>query len=125
MYHVKAWARGRSGRENSSSDLTFTTAARPDSTAPTVMVASPSPGQTLSGPVALVCNASDDVGVAGVQWQVDGSDAGAEAVAPPFTYVWPSQTSTNGPHTVRAIARDAAGHRTVSTSVTVTITGAR
>jgi hypothetical protein len=125
QYHVRVWARGRGGAEGSSGDVTFTTRLTSDLAAPSVVIVSPQQGQTLAGTVALVCNAVDDVAVAGVQWQLDGSDLGPEATAAPFSYVWNSSQSANGPHRLTATARDAAGHRTLSAPVTITITGGR
>src|SRR5438067_338446 len=39
----------------------------------------------LTGTQALAVSASDDVGVAGVEFQVDGAPAGGEVTSPPYT----------------------------------------
>src|SRR3989442_7428872 len=44
-----------------------------DRTPPTVSVTTPAAGATVAGIVTIAANASDDVGVAGVQFQLDGS----------------------------------------------------
>ena len=49
------------------------TVDNPDTTAPTVSLTGPAEGATVSGTVTLSANASDNVGVAGVQFKVDGS----------------------------------------------------
>jgi hypothetical protein len=85
-----------------------------DTTAPSVAIATPLDQSHVSGPVAVTANATDDVGVVGVQFQVDGASLGAEILAAPYALSWVSATSANGPHTLTAIARDAAGNRAQS-----------
>jgi len=69
----------------------------------------------------VTASASDNVGVVGVQFQLDGVNAGAELTAAPYSVPWNTTTSSNGSHTIAAIARDAAGNRTPSAPVTVTV----
>jgi Big-like domain-containing protein len=91
-----------------------------DTKAPTVSVVAPANGATVSGTVTLSATASDNVGVAGVQFPVDNTALGAEDTAAPYSVSWDTTTATNGTHTLTARARDAAGNTTVST-VTVTV----
>ena len=86
---------------------------------PTVSLTAPAPNATVSGNVALTANASDDVGVTGVQFQVDGLNVGAEVQSAPYTTQWNAAGLPNGLHTVTAVARDAVGHTTQSAVVTV------
>jgi hypothetical protein len=92
-----------------------------DTTAPTVSVTAPTGGSTVSGTVAVSANASDNVGVVGVQFKVDGVNLGAEDTGSPFTINWNTTSATNGSHTIAAVARDAAGNTTTSTAVNVTV----
>lgn len=92
-----------------------------DGSPPTVSVSSPGSGATVSGVVNIVASASDDVGVAGVQVLIDGLDFGAGMTAPPYTVSWDTATVTDGAHTVRARAWDAAGNVTLSGSTGVTV----
>ena len=92
-----------------------------DVTAPTVSLAAPAAGATVSGTVALTANAADNVGVIGVQFLLDGNNTGAEATSAPFTLSWATTAVANGPHTLSAIARDLAGNRTTSSAITVTV----
>src|SRR6185503_765100 len=78
---------------------------------------SPAAG-TVAGTVTVIASATDDIGVAGVQFSVDGALLGAEDTSAPYEIAWPTAGLPNGPHTVTAIARDAAGHET-TTSVSV------
>jgi glucose/arabinose dehydrogenase len=91
-----------------------------DTTAPSVSLTAPAAG-TVSGTVRVAASASDNVGVVGVQFQLDGTNLLAEDLSAPYFVDWDSATSTNGSHTLTAIARDAAGNRTTSTSVAVTV----
>lgn len=83
-----------------------------DSAPPTVSFTAPAASATVSGSVTLSVKAADDVGVAGVQFRLDGVDLGAELRQPPFAMAWDSASAPNGPHTLTAAARDAAGNRT-------------
>jgi hypothetical protein len=93
-----------------------------DTTVPTVSVTAPTAGATVSGSsVTLSANASDDVGVAGVQFKVDGSNTGAEDTTSAYSITWNSTGVANGSHSITAVARDAAGNTTTSSPVTVTV----
>jgi glucose/arabinose dehydrogenase len=90
-----------------------------DITPPTVVTTAPAPNATVSGNVTLTANASDDVGVTGVQFQVDGMNLGVELQSAPYSTQWNAAGLPNGIHTISAVARDAVGHTTQSTAVTV------
>ncbi|HZE80756.1 MAG TPA: Ig-like domain-containing protein, partial [Candidatus Polarisedimenticolia bacterium] len=92
-----------------------------DTTPPTVSITAPASGATVSGTVSVTANASDNVGVASVQFQLDGANLGALDTASPYSVSWNTTTATNGSHTLTAIAKDAAGNSTTSTAVTVTV----
>jgi hypothetical protein len=93
----------------------------PDTTPPTVSISAPANGSTVSGTVSVTANASDNVSVASVQFQLDGANVGGLDTASPFSYSWSSTTASNGSHTLRAIAKDSAGNSTTSAAVTVTV----
>src|SRR5438034_134068 len=93
----------------------------PDTTPPTVSITSPSSGSTVSGTITVSASASDNVGVAGVQFMLDGADAGAEETSSPYSVSWDTTAAGNGSHTLTAIARDAAGNPPTSITVTVTV----
>jgi methionine-rich copper-binding protein CopC len=56
-----------------------------DTVAPTVSITAPTAGATLSGVTTLTANASDNVAVVGVQFQVDGANVGAEVTTAPYS----------------------------------------
>ena len=95
-----------------------------DTTAPGVSITAPASGATLSGVRSVDAFASDDVGVAGVQFKLDGIDLGAEDTSFPYSVSWDTTLAVNGSHTLTAVARDAAGNQTVSPLVDVTVENA-
>jgi len=93
-----------------------------DTSPPTVSLTSPANNGTVSGSSVIVSgNAVDNVSVAGVQFKLDGANLGAEDVSFPFSVTWNTISATNGTHTLRAVARDAAGNRSTSAVVAVVI----
>jgi fibronectin type 3 domain-containing protein len=102
--------------------VSFSTIVDPsDPVPPSVAITAPSSGATVSGTVAVTANASDAVGVYGVQFRLDGVNLGAEDLVAPYSLNWNTTTFTNGAHTLTAIARDVAGNETTSVSLPVTV----
>ena len=89
--------------------------------APTVSITSPANGATVSGTITLSAAASSSVGVASVQFQLDGTNLGALATVAPYSISWNTTTASNGSHTLKAIAKDTAGNSATSAGVTVTV----
>ena len=73
----------------------------PDPTPPTVSITAPAAGN-VSGTINVTANASDNVGVVGVQFLLDGVNLGAEDLASPYSVSWNTTTATNGTHTLTA-----------------------
>lgn len=97
------------------------TSCTSDSTPPSVSITAPSSDATLSGSVTISANATDNVGVVGVQFFLDGVKLGAEDTTSPYSVTWDTTTTTNGYHVLTARARDAAGNTTTSSPVNVTV----
>ena len=96
--------------------------AAPDTTPPTVSITAPASGATVSGTaVTVTATASDNVGVAGVQFKLDGANLGTEDTTASYSVTWNSTTTTNGSHTLTEVARDAAGNTATSVGVSVTV----
>src|SRR5262249_38277483 len=87
----------------------------------TVSLTAPANNATVSGSISVSANASDNVGVAGVQFLLDGVNLGAEDTTSPYSITWSTGTASNGAHQLTAVARDAAGNQTISTVVSVTV----
>ncbi|HYR12604.1 MAG TPA: N,N-dimethylformamidase beta subunit family domain-containing protein, partial [Mycobacterium sp.] len=92
-----------------------------DTTPPTVSITAPVSGATVGATTSVTASASDNVGVVGVQFLLDGANLGVEDAAAPYSVSWNTTTASNGSHTLTAVARDAAGNRTTSAPVTVTV----
>jgi len=75
----------------------------------------------VSGTIPVSANANDNVGVVGVQFQLNGSPLQAEDTTSPYSINWDTTTVANGSYTLTAVARDAAGNSTPSSGVTVTV----
>jgi fibronectin type 3 domain-containing protein len=113
---------GAGNKSPQTAAVSITTPAPPDTTAPAVSLTAPSSGSSVSGSsVTVSATASDNVGVVGVQFKLDGNNLGSEDTASPYTTTWNTTTTGNGTHTLTAIARDAAGNTKTATSVTVTV----
>ena len=102
-------------------DVVFATTVTPDTTPPTVAITAPTSGAVITGTVPVTASASDDVAVAGVQFQLNGASLGVEDTLPPYTLNWDSTTVPDGAYQLTAIARDGAGNSTSSLAVDVTV----
>ena len=116
-YTLTAIARDAAGNTTTSTGVAVT--INNDTQAPTVNITAPAAG-TVTGTINVTATAADNVGVAGVQFLLDGANLGTEDVASPFSISWNTATATNGNHTLTARARDAAGNTTTSVGVIVT-----
>jgi Domain of unknown function (DUF4082)/Bacterial Ig-like domain/Bacterial Ig domain len=120
---LTAVARDAGGNTAVSAPVTVSVSNTPDTTPPTVSMTAPANGATVSGgAVTVSATAADNVGVAGVQFLLDGAPTGAEVTASPYAVVWNTTASANGAHTLSARARDAAGNTTTAVAVNVTVT---
>jgi hypothetical protein len=95
-----------------------------DKTPPSVSISSPAGGATIAGTVTVSATASDNVGVVGVQFKLDGANLGGEDTGAPYSVSWSTAGSSDGSHTLTAVARDAAGNSRTSAPVTVTVANA-
>ncbi len=92
-----------------------------DTIAPTVSITAPLNGLTVSGSITITATAADNVGVAGVQFKVDGNSFGLERTIAPYSIIWDTTAVSNAQHILTAVARDAAGNQTTATAVVVTV----
>jgi hypothetical protein len=114
-------ARARDAAANQSTATSVAITVNNDTTAPAVAMTAPANGETVNGTIAVSANATDAVGVVGVQFLLDGAALGAEDTSAPYSFNWATTGVTNGAHTLSARARDAAGNLTTATSVAVTV----
>ncbi len=116
-YTVSAYdAAGNTSAVSSAANATTPTS---DTTPPTVSITAPAANATVSGTTTISANASDNIGVARVDFLVDNVVKSSDTTAP-YSYSWSIAGVTAGAHTLKATAYDAAGNSTgASISVTV------
>ena len=91
-----------------------------DTTPPQVAVTSPVNNATVNGTVTIAANATDNAGVAGVQFKINGQNQGAEDTTAPYSVTWDTTFVLNGTVVLAAVARDINGYSTTAaTNVTV------
>jgi hypothetical protein len=125
QYHYKCQSQAADGSTSTTPDQTFIAGASGDTTPPAVAMISPINGATVSGTVTMTADATDGVGVANVQFQLDGNNFGSPITAAPYSLPWDTTASTNGNHTVAAVATDTSGNAATSTVETVTVSNAQ
>ena len=87
-----------------------------DVTPPVVKMVSPVEGSTVSGKVDLTAQASDDRGVAKVEFYFDGAGPSiSTSAANPYFSVLDSTRVFNGAHTLTAVAYDFSGNQSSQT----------
>jgi len=86
-----------------------------------VSISSPASGAIVAGNVNVSADVSITGGIAGVQFQVDGTNLGAEDADAPYSAPWDTTAGNDGSHTLTAIARGSAGELITSAPVTVTV----
>lgn len=79
------------------------------------------PSAVLTGTAELTASASDNVGVAGVRFLLDGARIGEELTAAPYVWAWDTTAVPDGAYALQAVARDAAGRESASAPIAVTI----
>ena len=94
-----------------------------DSNPPTITISNPLSGQTVSDTVNFLVAAYDDIGIAYVEFFIDGFSLGTDDEAP-FSYLW--DTSSNigvhgNQHALSAIVVDTAGNTTFSQPILVIV----
>ncbi|MBL0030422.1 MAG: carbohydrate-binding protein CenC [Rhodanobacteraceae bacterium] len=87
-----------------------------DTTAPTVSASVTG----TSGTITLNATASDNIGVANVEFLIDGVSRGSDSTAP-YSLAFNSATLSNGTHALTARASDAAGNSTTSTAASFAV----
>ncbi len=97
-----------------------TTGAPIDTQPPVVSLLAPASGSTVSGIVSVTLSASDDVGVARVEFRVNGRVVAVDDVAP-FGFAWDSASVPNGSVEMSLVAYDASGNATSSPASTVSV----
>lgn len=97
-----------------------------DTQAPVATLTSPAHlASGLAGTLTISATATDNTGVASVEFQVDGQPVGGLDTSPPYSISVDSNLYASGQHVLRARARDAVGNLSPWSSVTVQFGGSR
>jgi peptidoglycan/xylan/chitin deacetylase (PgdA/CDA1 family) len=119
---ISAKARDAAGNTKTSTPISVTVNnVVPDTTLPVISITNPVAGSVVSDTINLTANATDNIGVVGVQFLIDNVNFGAEDTLSPYQINFDTKTLNNGTHTVSAKARDAAGNTKTSAAVSITI----
>jgi hypothetical protein len=97
--------------------------SKSDKTAPTVSIASPASGTTYitAQTVTITASASDNVGIAKVEFYRNGALQSTDTTAP-FSHAWSITSATNGSHSWTAKAYDCSANNNSATSSAVNLT---
>jgi hypothetical protein len=90
---------------------------------PSVSITSPAPG-VVTGPVTITAYAQSTAGIQSVQFLLDNANFGSPVTTGTggnYSIPWATAGTSNGPHTLTAIALDTLGQSTLSAGVSVTV----
>ncbi|GEM_PF-6113247 len=122
-YTVSAYdAAGNTSAQSASANATTLAGAVGDAISPSVSITNPINSSNVSGTISVSANASDNVGVVGVQFKLDGSNLQAEDTTSPYGISWNTTSTANGAHVLTAVARDLAGNTSTSAPINITLT---
>jgi hypothetical protein len=114
---LKATAKDAAGNSASTSITVGGSSGSSDNVPPTVSIASPADGASVSGTIDVGVIASDNVSVSSVTLTVDGSLIGT-STSSPYNFSWNTSNVMEGTHILVSTAKDGAGN-SASSSITV------
>jgi hypothetical protein len=121
-YTLKAIVSDAAGNTGTSSTISVTV-ANPDTTAPVVAMSAPAAGASVANTISVSATASDNVGVARVDFYY-GSTLIASDTSAPYSVSWNTTSLANGSYALKAIATDSSNNQTTSSLITVTVANA-
>ncbi len=120
-HSLRASATSANGNVGTSPAISLTVQNSTNPASPAVSITSPTNGAKVSGAVTVSASASDKVGVASVQFRVDGNNVGSPDISAPYTYALNTKTLANGNHTLTAVATDMSNNEGTSAAVSITV----
>jgi chitodextrinase len=118
-YHYQVRARDAAGNASDlSMAATVTTPA--DTTPPSVTLTAPAGGATVGGVVTLSADATDNVGIAHVDFFVNGTIVGS-VEEPPYSVTWDSTSVVDGPVTISAQAVDGSSNQSALSNRSIVV----
>jgi len=101
-------------------------AVGPDTDPPVVTISAPAAfASGITGTLAFSASATDNIGVTGVEFQIDGVAIGGTLTAPPYTVNIDTTQHASGQHMLRVRGRDLAGNVSGWTTTTVNFGNSR
>ena len=94
-----------------------------DNVPPTISISNPVSGQTVSGTINFTVNVDDNVGIAQVEFFIDGYSLGV-VTEEPYSYLWDTTSNIGAhgdEHALSAIVIDTAGNTSFSQPILVTV----
>ncbi|WP_136526869.1 Ig-like domain-containing protein [Geomonas ferrireducens] len=117
-YYFAVTAYNSSGAESVYSNIVSV----PETLPPTVSITSPANNDAVSGTVSVTASATDNAGIARVQFLVNGVPVFETAKAP-YSFAWNVASLAKGSYDLAARAVDISGNEAVSKAVTVSVPG--
>ena len=93
-------------------------------TLPTVSITTPTSGAAVSGTITSTASAASSLGIASVQFNIDGSKFGSAVTAPPYSQSIATAALSNGQHTLTATATDTSNNQATSAAVAIAVNNA-
>jgi len=121
LYHFAVLSTNSGGTQSVSGDSAFQTSSGTSGTPPTVSITAPAANTTVSGTVTVSATATDSVGIASVQFLLDGANLGSPVTSQPYSVAWSTTGASNGAHSLAAQAVDTANNFGTSVAVPVTV----
>ncbi len=87
---------------------------------PTIDFIAPTNGAVVSGTVTLTATSTDDTGVVGVYFALNGAPFGGEDPTAPYQYIWNTTTVPDGTYILKATTHDVFGNN-ANKEITVTV----
>ncbi|HQU61774.1 MAG TPA: Ig-like domain-containing protein, partial [Nitrosomonas sp.] len=124
-YVLSAHAIDAAGNHNVSANVSITinNTSPADTQKPTISIASPISGSTVSGSIPVSFSYADNVAVTAVDLYVNGQLHGKSTQAP-FAFTLDTAKIPNGSYSLVAHASDAAGNQGISAAASVTVNNA-
>ncbi|QEH37847.1 Copper resistance protein CopC [Aquisphaera giovannonii] len=119
-YVISAIVEDSAGNSTRLGNVSVTVSNAADTTPPTVSITTPY-GGLVSGAIVTNAVAADNMGLAGVQFQLDGVNIGPFVTSAPYRLAWNTSGVQDGTHTLTAVARDLAGNATTSAPISISI----
>lgn len=117
---AKAYDAANNVGESSSINITVNNAPISDVTAPVATINSPVDLSIVSGVAPINVTATDNIGVANVEFYINGQLIGSDSISP-YNFNWDSKTVADGAVLIVVKAFDATGNVGASSNINVTV----